>query len=252
MDLTTMDYQNIIDFINGSLSDERQIQPLFSELFQFHHSLFWLTDTQCNMHGLQFYSFNQKATLDYQHIHSSNDVMHPKNHLPNIGTCHESVYRLRELVTLEELSKLPYYQFIKHHNIIDQMVIYLSNATTIYAGIGFIRFRGEAFFTKNDKEILKILSTHMQHLVMNSIHHKKLENTGMSLHSDMPLQALLSNRELEVYRLMVRGYSNIDIANQLFITINTVKKHLRNMYDKAQVNNRTSLIYKFNNSTRKS
>lgn len=57
MDLTTMDYQNIIDFINGSLSDERQIQPLFSELFQFHHSLFWLTDTQWNSIWLTILQF---------------------------------------------------------------------------------------------------------------------------------------------------------------------------------------------------
>lgn len=244
MDLTTADYQNMMDFINGSLIDNRQIQPLFSELFQLHHSLFWLADTECNMHNLQFYSANKQVTLDYQDIHHQNDVMHPKNHLRNLGIPHQSVYRLRELVTPQELSHLPYYQFIEHHDIIDQMVIYLSTPTGIYAGVGFIRFKGERLFTSSDKAILTMLSTHMQHLVLNAMPTVQGLRTPRQIGSGTPPDMLLSNRELQIYRLLVKGYANADIAEQLFITVNTVKKHLRNMYEKAEVNSRTSLIYK--------
>ena len=49
----------------------------------------------------------------------------------------------------------------------------------------------------------------------------------------------LTEREVEVLRLVARGLSNPDIAGQLNITVNTVKVHLRNILDKLQVENRT-------------
>ncbi len=49
----------------------------------------------------------------------------------------------------------------------------------------------------------------------------------------------LTERELEVLRLVAKGVSNPDIARQLFITVNTVKTHLRNILEKLQVENRT-------------
>lgn len=49
----------------------------------------------------------------------------------------------------------------------------------------------------------------------------------------------LSERELEVLRLVAAGRSNPEIAEALFISINTVKTHLANIYGKLGVNNRT-------------
>lgn len=49
----------------------------------------------------------------------------------------------------------------------------------------------------------------------------------------------LTEREIDVLRLVAQGYSNPQIAQQLNITINTVKVHLRNILDKLQVDNRT-------------
>jgi LuxR family maltose regulon positive regulatory protein len=49
----------------------------------------------------------------------------------------------------------------------------------------------------------------------------------------------LSEREVEIMRLVARGYSNRQIAEALFITLGTVKKHLNNIFGKLQVSNRT-------------
>lgn len=250
MNLKKADYRNIIHFINSSLSDHKQIQPLFSELFQFHHSLLWYADEKCDMHSLKFYNFSEQLILDYKETHSMNDVMHPKKHLPNLGCSKESVYLIGEVATPKQLISSSYHKFIERHEIIDQMVMYLSTATAIYAGIGFVRFKGERVFTRNDKAVLQTLSTHMQHLVINSMRIKDIAIVNVLVNSDAEPKTILSNRELEIYRLLVKGHSNIEIANQLFITINTVKKHLRNMYEKKQVNNRTGLIYKLNSSAR--
>ena len=103
------------------------------------------------------------------------------------------------------------------------MVMYLSTATSIYAGIGFVRFKEERLFTQKDKKILQTLSTHLQHLVKNSMQIKEETKVSVFINSTRDSQAILSTRELEIYRLVIKGYSNIEIANQLYITINTVK-----------------------------
>ena len=54
----------------------------------------------------------------------------------------------------------------------------------------------------------------------------------------------LSQRELEVLQLMAEGMTNPEIAEQLYLTLNTVKAHSRNIYGKLDVHNRTQAITK--------
>ena len=46
---------------------------------------------------------------------------------------------------------------------------------------------------------------------------------------------LLTNRELEVLSLMAKGYSNKEIAEELFITEATVITHIRHLYQKLEI-----------------
>ena len=49
----------------------------------------------------------------------------------------------------------------------------------------------------------------------------------------------LSERELEVLALLAEGLANREIASRLFLSLNTVKAHSRNIYGKLEVHNRT-------------
>lgn len=64
---------------------------------------------------------------------------------------------------------------------------------------------------------------------------------GLASNHDAPAHAedMLTEREIEVLRLVAQGVSNPEIAQTLFITVNTVKTHLRNILDKLQLENRT-------------
>jgi LuxR family maltose regulon positive regulatory protein len=52
----------------------------------------------------------------------------------------------------------------------------------------------------------------------------------------------LSERELEVLQLIAEGLTNPEIASRLFLALNTVKGHTRNIYGKLNVHSRTQAI----------
>jgi LuxR family maltose regulon positive regulatory protein len=60
-----------------------------------------------------------------------------------------------------------------------------------------------------------------------------------------PLSALvepLSERELKVLQLIAEGLTNQEVASRLFLSLNTVKAHTRNIYGKLGVHSRTQAV----------
>jgi DNA-binding NarL/FixJ family response regulator len=51
----------------------------------------------------------------------------------------------------------------------------------------------------------------------------------------------LTEREVDVLRLVARGDSNMQISAQLYISVNTVKTHIKNILSKLQLENRTQV-----------
>lgn len=57
-----------------------------------------------------------------------------------------------------------------------------------------------------------------------------------------PLDVALSPRELEILQLVAEGYSNQEIADQLYVGVSTVKKHINHIYNKLDVRSRTQAV----------
>ena len=80
----------------------------------------------------------------------------------------------------------------------------------------------------------------MQEEVTQKIMDRDHEESQYHLHDD------LTNREKEVLQLVAKGYSNQAIADELFITLKTVKTHVSNILSKLEVDDRTqATIYAF-------
>jgi LuxR family maltose regulon positive regulatory protein len=56
----------------------------------------------------------------------------------------------------------------------------------------------------------------------------------------------LSDRELDVLRLMAEGLTYNEVANRLFVSVNTVRTHVKAIYGKLGVSNRTQAIEQAN------
>jgi LuxR family transcriptional regulator of csgAB operon len=60
-------------------------------------------------------------------------------------------------------------------------------------------------------------------------------------------QAGITSREKEILFLLLKGASNNDIAQNLYISTNTVKTHIRNIFQKLDVKSRFELAMKLLN-----
>ena len=56
--------------------------------------------------------------------------------------------------------------------------------------------------------------------------------------------SLLTNRELEILKLVVEGKNNTEIAKELVVSVNTVKAHLTNIFQKMKVKDRVQAVVK--------
>lgn len=69
-------------------------------------------------------------------------------------------------------------------------------------------------------------------------------NGKRSLQTHRLRQFELSSREIDVVHLVHTGLTSAQIADQLCISVRTVSNHLRSIYEKTGVHNRTALLYR--------
>lgn len=79
------------------------------------------------------------------------------------------------------------------------------------------------------------MSPYIAKKVINLLHNKEETNDYS-----------LTERELEVLSLLSKGLLYKEIADQLNITLNTVKNHCKNIYKRLHVQNRVEALNKFN------
>ena len=70
---------------------------------------------------------------------------------------------------------------------------------------------------------------------------------GVRVDHKLAAEIDLSKREVEVLQNIARGYSNREIADKLFVSQNTVKTHINNIYSKLEVRRRTQAVSKARN-----
>jgi len=108
-------------------------------------------------------------------------------------------------------------------------------------GLLSVRTLAKHAYGKRSLEILKTLAVFIA---------KAIENTRMPVGEQLVLSAPpscyqanpLSARELAVLNLLSKGFTNRAIADDLFISANTVKTHTIKIYQKLQAGNRTEAI----------
>jgi LuxR family maltose regulon positive regulatory protein len=96
--------------------------------------------------------------------------------------------------------------------------------------------------TMKDLEKVKLVDLNFLERIINSSRSQTYD-LSMPL-SDRELLVSLTDREIEILRLYSTGHSSREIAARLVISFHTVRTHLRNIYQKLDIHNRTQAIVK--------
>ncbi|PLK45215.1 helix-turn-helix transcriptional regulator [Emticicia sp. TH156] len=120
--------------------------------------------------------------------------------------------------------------------------ILFSHSMEIYIGSIALLFTGLGIWLA-----LKLMSPKVEVKIVEQLIEKpvtKQNNDEFELNEALLLDLGLSKRELEVLELMASGLSNQEIAGKLFVSLNTVKTHTSNVFEKLDVKRRTQAIEK--------
>lgn len=103
-----------------------------------------------------------------------------------------------------------------------------------------VRAGAAGFLSKDsspDELVNAIQGVHRGQLVIPA--HMMAALAGQPTGAPAPEPTILTGRELDVLRQLAQGRSNEEIADALFISVNTVRSHVRKILTKLQLENRT-------------
>jgi DNA-binding CsgD family transcriptional regulator len=111
---------------------------------------------------------------------------------------------------------------------------------TNFGSLDLFRPEKERDFTDRELEICKILQPHLETKASQYVF------SFVDSLEKILLKYSFTKTENEVARLLLRGYTNEQIAKEKFITVSTVKKHVTGILEKSKSGSRIEFICKIN------
>jgi DNA-binding CsgD family transcriptional regulator len=154
------------------------------------------------------------------------------------------VYRESDLINPALRLKSPFYsEYLKPAGLVNVAGISIADHGVCIGAITLYRTEKNGDFSSRDLYILEQLLTHLQNRLA-------LEQEQVSSHPEKYASAAyllsheynLSMREIELIKLICLGKNNDEISRELAITVNTVKKHISNIFFKLNVDTKARLI----------
>ncbi|MEM7127546.1 MAG: LuxR C-terminal-related transcriptional regulator [Chloroflexota bacterium] len=152
---------------------------------------------------------------------------------------------LQQCLQLHQAMSLVEKEIITHNQIASSLYglkreaqarYHLEQAIQIAASVSYLRC-----FLDFD-QTYAILLPELRHIAPDFVDQVLALQGDDSYNANAQLIEPLSARELEILALIASGNSNRNVADQLILSVGTIKKHAANIYGKLGVNNRTTAI----------
>lgn len=230
--LPIKDYEKIIHFasqITKSIPKTRStVLKELENIFDYKHTLFWLADKEGNLKDPLNNNISDKMLAEYLDDTYVQDFLYPTLNKEYFKK--RNVLKLTDVVTVEQYEGSEYFNdFMLKYGFYDEMVITLKHNEEIIGAIGVASKESSHQFTKHD--VLRF--DYLSQIISSAL-----------LHCREEIKHPLTSREIEIISLVRKGYTNSHIGEELYISINTVKKHLNNIFQKLGVFNRVELLNK--------
>ncbi|BAQ09240.1 transcriptional regulator [Bacillus sp. OxB-1] len=243
LQLTQKEYKKIMEGLDrvafnsdsSNLTAYRQkvVDCLF-EVFGYTN-LFWLLDDEGRLMDPIFTNIEDKSMYEYFETYHTHDVLAPGNIPTGVPTA--PILKNKDVMPYNQFKKTEYaLHYFDRFGYIDEMGIYIYDKSELVGVIGLVRKKEEGHFSEVDRNCIQFL--------IKSIEGAFNAAAMISQEQREPiLEARLTSREKEIVKLVRQGLLNKEIGEALSISVNTVKKHLQNVFQKMGVENRTELGY---------
>jgi LuxR family maltose regulon positive regulatory protein len=141
------------------------------------------------------------------------------------------------------------HRWFRYHHLFRQLLQDQLNRHWRPEEIAALHSRANAWFAANDitndavHQSLTVLRDGERPIMPEAAGHQTLRASDPS----QPLVEPLTNRELDILELLAQRLSNKEISEKLYISVETVKSHLKNTYQKLNVSKRRQAIEKAKN-----
>ena len=179
-------------------------------------------ELQCNSFGEFVERYNTESGIDIIITHIPNS-----DQFSQIGKLKKLIQGVKIIVIAEEVLHEHFEASLG--NGADGYFIYLDDLTMLYYALEHTLNGG------------MYIAPQVSHFFIEYIERQQLNSVDKFNARDLFLQYQLSDREIEIARLLVQDQSYAAIADQLCLSINTIRNHVKHLYKKLGVHSKNDL-----------
>jgi len=154
-----------------------------------------------------------------------------------------TVYLIVLDISIPEGKGVQMVELVKEINADIKILVFSAYEEDLYA-MRYLKAGAEGYLNKlsSETEFKKAFKSMLEDgAYMSEAIKEKIITSSLKKKSDNPLD-ILSNREIEIARLLVKGEGNLEIANKLNLQNSTVSTYKNRIFEKLSISNTVALI----------
>lgn len=152
------------------------------------------------------------------------------------------VYRETDIISDEKRVQTEYYQRVYKPNNWHYALQMIFGRNKHFLGVVTLyRTIGKEDFTYEDVFLMDMLKDHMAYRLLQARNNQMTSQEKLTLTQAVKTYDL-TKREQTILQLLLQGMENTEICDRLSITVNTLKKHILNIYRKLGIRNRVQMF----------
>ncbi len=196
---------------------------------------FYLTELEDSSHFLEPVKYN----CDIDGAGMFHEML-KKSSLTFLGK--SIVFRETDIMPSEIRIKSSYYkEYYVINNLQYALHLLLGDGTDCVGLVTLYRTIGKENFDSDDMFVLDLMKEHLLFRLSEERKNRETLQEKMTV-TEATAQYHLTKRESMILRMLMKGKDNNEISEELEISVNTLKKHILNIYRKLSINNRVQLF----------
>ncbi|WP_343597338.1 LuxR C-terminal-related transcriptional regulator [Acinetobacter sp.] len=218
-----MESKQWVAFVDNFISSVTKIVP-FNSFFSYEVK----NEKSDNLNSYHFRNLSENSVKDYLYGMCHYDPVFFKNN------------DKKEIVLLRESGIIPseYQGFLQENQVADNIELFFKGNDVSLRGISLIRSSNEGFFSSKEIQIIESCYS------LAKFHTTQIVEDFSEFNIPEKISNQLTSKEKKVMQLILKGRKNQEIADEIFVSLATVKTHLQHIFQKTMVNSKQELIVK--------